>query len=217
MRLIIIIGFFTFLASCNNSAPINQFIPDEYNYPDDSMLVGKTFIYEDTVTGQKAYTDCKLVNNSQGQYITSRNYVNGKTYDSTISLNNKMIETYSSPYIGNDLLKCQIIQDTIIKNGTKLGQSITKTLLRNDSDKVFNTVVSEYLKDTLLMWNNKSTPCIIISNISRDEYRNSNDSITEVIEGSYNGYYCKKLGLVEYTSLYNGKVQTFILREIKKW
>lgn len=214
MRYIILFVFIMNLFSCSSSNK-KSFIPKEYDYPDDSLLIGKTFVYQDIQTGEKTYTYYRIQYNSKDKWLLSVQYTNNKVYDSTFYLNDKMIETYSSPYANGALLKCEIIQDTVIQNGTKFGQSLTTTILRKDSSSVISTSVSEYLKDTTIAWRNQLIPCFVTTQWCKDEYKNSNDSTTDILLYSQNGYYAKGIGLIKYTVYFHDRVNTIELKDIK--
>ena len=200
----------SFLFSCTQSKNKNLFIPKEYEYPEDELLSKKTFTYEDITTGKIIYYDYFLKNNN----LIKTQYSDSKTYDSAVYSDGKTIEIYSSPYLGGALVKCSIIQDTIVNNGTKFGKHLKTTVLKEDSSSVTNSVISEYLKDTSLMWNNKIISCVVITQKCKDEYKNYKDSITDLLLYSQNGYYGKNIGLIRYTIYFHNRVDTVELKQI---
>jgi len=214
MRYIILFGFIPILFSCSSSNK-KSFIPKEYEYPDDSLLKGKTFVYQDIQTGYKTYTYYRVQYNLKDKWLLSVQYTNKKVYDSTFYLNDKMIETYSSPYANGNLLKCEIIQDTLLQNGTKFGESLTTTILKEDSNSVMSSSVSEYLKDTTIAWRNQIIPCFVTTQRCKDEYKNSKDSTTHILLYTQNGYYGKGVGLIKYIVYFHDRVNTIELKDIK--
>jgi hypothetical protein len=215
MRYTIIFGLISLLYSCGSSDK-KSFIPKEYDYPDDSLLKGKTFVYQDIQTGEKAYTYYLVQYHLKDKWFLSLQYTNNKVYDSTIYLNDKMIETYSSPYPNGNLLKCEIIQDTLLQNGTRFGRSLKTTVLRKDSNSVISSFVSEFLKDTIIAWRNQNIPCIVTTQKCKDEYKNGKDSTTDTLLYSQNGYYGKGIGLIRYTVYFHDRVTTIELKDIKE-
>ena len=117
--LLTIITFF----SCTDSKNPNFFIPKDFEYPENKLVNKKTFTYEDISTGKIIYYDYVLKNKN----LIKTQYSDSKTYDSTIYFNGKAIETYSSPFEEATLVKCKIIQDTIIQNETKFGKRVRTT------------------------------------------------------------------------------------------
>jgi hypothetical protein len=214
MRYITLFCLIPLLFSCNSSNK-KSFIPKEFDYPDDSLLKGKTFIYQDTQTGEKTYTYYRIQYNLKDKWLLSVQYTKDKVYDSTFYLNDKMVETYSSPYKNGDLLKCEIIQDTFVQHATKPAQSLTTTILKQDSISVISSSVSEYLKDTALTWRNQVIPCFVIIQSCKDEYRNSKDSTTDILLYSQKGYYGKGIGLIKYTVYFHDRINTIELIDIK--
>ena len=199
-----------FLFSCTQSKYKGFFIPKEYEYPEDSLLNKKTFTYEDISIGKIIYCDYVLKNKN----LIETHYSNSKTYDSTIYCNGKTIETYSSPFDEKVLIKCNIIQDTIIKNETKFGKRVRTTFLTEDSSSVLSSVISEYLNDTSLTWNNQTIPCVVVRQHCKDEYRDGKDSMTDILLYSQTGYYGKHIGLIKYTIYFHNKADTIELKQI---
>lgn len=214
MRYITLFSLIPLLFGCNSSNK-KSFIPKEFDYPDDSLLKGKTFIYQDIQTGEKTYTYYRIQYNLQNKWFLSVQYTNDKVYDSTFYLNDKMVETYSSPYQNGSLIKCEIIQDTLLQNGTKFGQSSITTVLKQDSSSVISLLVSEYLKDTTITWHSQVIPCVVTTQSCKDEYRNSKDSTTDILLYSQKGYYGKGIGLIRYTVYFHDRINTIELKDIK--
>ena len=213
MRILLILCFLV-LCDCTPSNHNDTLIPKDYDYPEDSISNGKTFIYEDVNTGEQTYSDWFFKNKGKKKYLISTLSSNGKTYDSSIYLNDQMIETYSSPYTNGRLIKCEIVEDTIIKNKTGPAESRTTTILKSDSGSVISSIISRRWKDTIIMWRKRSIPCIIIRQQCKDEFRDIRDSTTEILRYYQNGYYGKNVGLIKYGVLFNRKINTIELKKI---
>jgi len=82
----------TLFLSCRPSEIKNNFIPDEFSYPLDSILDGRVFIYEDTEKNQRVVSNLEIKNFEGVKYLIEKKYVGSKLIDSNIKLNGNLVE-----------------------------------------------------------------------------------------------------------------------------
>jgi hypothetical protein len=215
MYKIFLLCIILFFIGCNKVKK-DSFIPKEYEYPDDSLLNGKTFTYQDLPNGQKYSDDCSIQYISNDKWYFDITHNDKKIYDSTIYLNDKRFVSYSSPYLEGRLLKDSIIQDTILPNGTKYGKSITSFIdKKNDSTSLNVSYTLEYLKDTDIIWNNASIHCIVIKDSSK--YRYNEGKASTIYLDYKEEYYGKKMGIIKVFDYFNNRLIVSELKEIKHY
>lgn len=203
------------MTSCMMTRNDEPFIPKEYQFPEDSLLTGKTFVYGKEGTNDKSFTDLKVNVIGSKRYLVSRQYSSDKVFDSSLAVNDKTKEIYSFSFDDGKPLKGLIVQDTILKNGTKLGLRTKRTVFKASDFVSDNISKLEYLKDTLFTWKNKKIDCIVMRATSTTQLISSSDSSARQELTSYhNLYYGKNLGLLKYTTSFKDEHYSFILEEI---
>ena len=212
MRTIIFFIFICLLESCHSQRNDKTFIPKEYQYPVDSILNGKTFVYQKQGTSEKNYTDFKLKTIGDNKYLISVQYLADKTEDSVLTLNDKTKEIYSFSFNDGKLLKGVVTQDTVINDGAKLGKRIKRTIFKADDYTSDNTSELEYLKDTTYTWKSKKIDCTVVKAISTTQLiSNSSDSSRQALTSYHYLYFGKNIGLVEYITSFKDEHYVFEL------
>lgn len=212
-----IIKFFIFIClfeSCHSQRDDETFIPKEYQYPEDSILNGKTFVYQKSGTSEKNYTDFKLKIIDNKKWLISVQYSADKTEDSVLTLNDKTKEIYSFSFNDGKPLNGLVAQDTVINDGTKLGKRIKRTVFKTDDYTSDNTSQLEYLKDTIFTWKSRKIDCIVMKAVSTTQLINNSDSSRQALSSFHNLYFGKNIGLVKYSTDYKEEHYMFELTEI---
>ncbi len=203
-------------ASCLSSKNGETFIPKEYQFPDDSLLMGKTFSYNKTESNEKNFTDLRLNVIGDKKYLVSRQYSSDKLFDSVITVEDKTKDIYSFSFDDGRPLKGEIIQDTIIKNGTKLGLRIKRTIFKVKDYTSDNLSRLEYLKDTAIVWQKRKIDCIVMTATSTTQLINSTDnSARQELTSYHNLYYGKYIGLLKYSTNFKDEHYSFDLVEVR--
>lgn len=179
------------------------FIPKEFEYPSSKIDSGKTFIYQNSLTKQHSLTDLKLMNVAGKIFRTIKNYDStGATSDSSKIYDGKAIEVYNF-FMANDgtRTKADIIQDTILNDGHKLGIHLTKSIYRTKHTTNEIASIGQYLKDTTITWKNTLVPVLVITNNSVIELRTNTNGIkmTHTIKVFSNQYFGQGIGLIKYS------------------
>ena len=203
------------MSSCMSTRSGEPFIPKEYQFPEDSLLIGRTFVYEKEGTNDKSFTDLKLNVVGNKRHLVSRQYSSDKLFDSVVTVEDKTKAIYSFSFDDEKPLKGLIAQDTILKNDTKLGLRTKRTIFKASDYVSDNISTLEYLKDTVLLWQNKKVDCIVLTATSTTQLiSNSNISASQKLTSYHNLYYGKNLGLLKYTTSFKDEHYAFVLVEI---
>lgn len=216
MRTLVSLIISCLITSCMSSQNDEAFIPKEYQFPDDSLLRGKTFIYNKKGTSDKNFIDLRLNVVGNKKYLISRQYSFDKLFDSAITLNDKTKEIYSFSFDDGRPLIGQIIQDTIIKNGTKLGLRIKRTIFKAKDYTSDNLSKLEYLKDTVIVWQKRKIKCIVMVATSTTQLiSGTENSARQELTSYHNLYYGKHLGLLKYSINFKEEQYSFDLVEVQ--
>jgi hypothetical protein len=192
----------------------NTFVPKEYLYPEDSLLKGKLFVMANEGDGLLNYSEKKVSITALGRVLMERRY-GGNSVDSTIYLNNRMIETYSNLY-DHRLLKGEIIHDTLIQDGTRFGEDFQETIYHTSKSDVDISSHSHFLKDTIIGWNQLKLECFVV--VGEHEIKNKphNDPAAIKAFTLFNTtYFAKGIGLIRFTTEFNSEMAAFNLKEIR--
>lgn len=191
------------------------FIPKEYQFPEDSLVKGKTFIYEEAGTNEKSLTDMKMDIIGDKRYLISRQYSSDNLFDSVITVEDKIKEIYSFSFDDGKPLKGLMAQDTIVKNGSKLGVRTKRTIFKANDYTSDNISKLEYLKDTVFTWQNKKVGCIVMRATSTTQLiSNADSSASQELTSYHNLYFGKNIGLLKYTTSFKDQQYSFVLVEI---
>lgn len=196
------------LISCESTKKKTGFLPKEYSYPIEQIGNGKTLVYRKVgATNQTSFKDLQLITEPGGQFLLSKQYSADAKFDSSkTTIDNKLIETFTfllSDTTDNKQLpiKGEIKEDKVIDNGTKFGQSVYKIVYTGNENVVTISSVEEYLKDTILTWQDEQLDCIVTSMKSKIEFSNTtNPFAKQEIEYKGDSYFAKGIGLIRYTS-----------------
>ena len=216
MRPLLLFISICFFDSCISQRNSQTYIPKQYQYPEDSILNGRTFVYQNIRTSEENYTDFRLKTVGNKKYLISVQYLPNKTEDSVITLNDKTEEIYSFSFGDGKPLKGLVVQDTIINNETKLGKRIKRTIFKANDYTSDNVSELEYLKDTTFTWQERKIDCIVLKVTSTTQLISySSDSSRQALASYHNLYYGRNIGLLKYTTSFNNEHYEFVLKKIK--
>ena len=187
-----------FFSKCSDTKTA-YFIPEEYQYPDNKIGNGKIFIYQDSLTKEFVSKSIKLINMDGRTYRIYKQYDSTSTTDSAIIFNGKMVEDYNF-IIGGRATKADIMEDTIINNGFKLGQRVYKCVY--NTPPTFTTQNSEetFLKDTSINWKGKSTKCLLTNeSVLLEVHLISDTTEKQVLHATLTNYYAEGYGMIKYS------------------
>ena len=175
------------------------FIPQEFQYPDAKIGNGKIFVYEDSLTKKLALKSIKLINVNGNNYRVYKQYDSTATTDSTIIFNGKTFEDYNF-IINGKAAKADIIQDTIINNGIKLGEHIYKCIYNTPPTFTSLNIEEKFLKDTSIYWQGKPVKCLLTYESIRLEIHSISDtSEKQGLSATLTNYYAKGYGIIKYS------------------
>jgi hypothetical protein len=135
-----------------------------YQYPDDSIGNGKSFIYTRKYSSELLTSKVSLLKEQDSTYRIVVNYEGDILADSSRYYNGKLIEMYAF-YMSGDrsATKAIIAQDTIMDS--KAGK-IRRSKLIYPTE--FNTYIvtneESYVKDSSAVWKGKKLNCLIVNN-----------------------------------------------------
>jgi hypothetical protein len=187
----------------------SYFIPKEFEYPDDSIGNGKTFIYLDTLNKQNTYLDIRMfsVGAKKVRSIVQYNPVSFK--DSDIISDGKRIEIYSQlSKVDQKMYKGEDIVDKIVNDGENSLMHITSRTYHNNIIIAKISFQESVIKDTTILWMGNYLPCIETKKEGKVEGRsrkystlNFDDTILSIC------YYAKRIGLIRYSIAFKDRKQ----------
>lgn len=198
MKFIFFLFLFFSCAACSQQ-PRKNFIPKEFEYPDDKIGKGKIFVYQNIGTKEMWFMEVKMVA-MNGKYFRSvKNYNSEVAVDSSLSDKGKLVEHYYFQMPGDkSIIKAQNLQDTIISDNSKLGKQIRKWEFIGRTNSLTSVVEFTYVKDTIITRKNKKLDCLVLQSIIRTVVEKSivlTGSDTAQVFSNY--YFAKELGLVK--------------------
>jgi hypothetical protein len=203
-----IASLFLIFVTNSCSPDLTSFIPKDFDYPDNKIGAGKTFVYKNIDSNQYNFKDIRLINDKS--YRSIREYDNHSVSDSLITYNGRTIEVYNFFMSGDGTItKGEKLQDTIVKTNDKLGKHLSKWIYR--TSQALNTTYSEeaFIKDTNINWQNQPLQCLETqANANVTFQMINNPSVTHNIPVTSKFYYAKGLGLIKFSIAFtdhNGK------------
>jgi hypothetical protein len=195
--ILLFVAFFLNKCSDNKST---YFIPEKFQYPENKIDQGKTFIYQNTLTKKLAFKSFKILDIEGQKYLITKQFDSTSTIDSAISLNGKTVEDYYFVLNGgHSVTKANIIDDTVISNGLKLGKHVTKFIYQTPTISMTTNVEDVFVKDTSCIWDGKTRDCLAIKSIAKVQFNSMTDtSFKYVLNASNIMYYAKNIGLIKY-------------------
>jgi hypothetical protein len=188
------------VTSCTGK-PSESFIPQEYEFPDEQIEGGKTFVYQNTVTKEESFTDLRLIGRGAAKFRSLKNYNTQGVLDSTITTNGRTTESFNFILSADGkAVRGQNTQDTIVDDGSKLGKRLTTW--QYITPNIMNTSVfsGKFTNDTTVQWKDKKLPCIVIESkgdIKLQAVNGGGESRTMTVFSKI--YYAKGLGLFQQT------------------
>jgi hypothetical protein len=195
-------------------AQSKSFVPLEYEYPEKGLTTPKTYVYANLESGEFRYKNISRTRKGNDVIVAWKEYDSSPIADSSIEINDKGLQHYI--IINGQIIKATITEDSLYDDGSKLGKKVQSLNFKvNKSMSASGTVRSQFLKDTIVKWNNKSVPCLVIESKSIQTISNSENQTTRQIEGRTLYYFGKEVGLLQYLSIMDGDAKWWRLTEIK--
>jgi len=179
-----------------------HFIPDDFQYPESKIGMGKTFVYKNSATDELTFDDLKILDIDGHHFQTLKSYDSKSVHDSVKLLNGKVFETFNFfMNKGGDPIKAENLKDTILNNGLKLGIHLTERKYEAEELRYLINSQEQFLKDTTVVWENAELPCLVIQVHAEIRIEAKTDtSINHSIEQTSECYYAKGIGIIKYTS-----------------
>lgn len=209
MKLIAFLFLSFIINACSNKVD-TKFIPKEFDFSDDKIGYGKTFIYKNFNTNQETFKDLKIINKNGKSYRTVKSYDSRSVSDSAIIYNGHTIELHNFFMSGDGkITKGEKLQDTVVSGNGKLGAHLTKWTYRT-SQLIYTTSSEEkFIKDTSISWQGNQLKCIVTQ-------ANGNISLQTINDVSANNqtavvsrlYFAEGIGLIKFSIVFtnhNGK------------
>lgn len=192
-----------------------RLIPKEYEYPEDSLSIARTFVFRNDSSGEQQWIDKSLRHTSNGNLVTEKRYAKGSQFDSTIYLNGKAIGLYNNIYIPGKITSGMVMEDTVVRDGTRLGRQLRKTFYHGPDYDVLIEGKEYFLKDTSITWQNHNYPCLVTRTEVIANFRL--DTLTlQSLQSFHNLYFGKGIGLIKFTTEYKEEFISFGLKEIRE-
>jgi len=184
----------------NSCSPdLTSFIPKDFDYPDNKIGDGKTFVYKNGDSNEYTFRDVRLINDKG--YRSIKSYNNLSISDSIITYNDRAVEEYNFFMSGDGkITRGEKSQDTIVKNNDKLGKHLTKWTYR--TSQLINIVYAEerYIKDTMINWQNQPLQCLVTQADANVIFQAINNSSSKHgLKVASKLYYAKGIGLIKYS------------------
>jgi hypothetical protein len=206
MRLLTSIFLIIFFMSCVGQIS-SYFIPKEFEYPDDSIGNGKTFIYRDIVNKQNAYLDIRLFNIGTKKLRSFVQHNPNLIRDSEIICDGKRVEFYYQlSTVDPKMSKGEDIVDKIINDGGKFGRHISSRTFHDNVIILKISVEENVIKDTSILWMGNYLGCIETQKEGKIEIRSSKYP-TLNFDGNLLSkcYYAKRIGIIRYSMAYKDR------------
>jgi hypothetical protein len=199
MKFIILLFVALSLNKCSDKKS-NYFIPQEFQYPENKIEKGKTFIYQNALRKKITFRSVELSNINGQKYLISKEFDSTSTTDSAIFLNGKILEDYNFVLNGgNSATKAIIAEDTVINNGLKLGKHVKEYIFQTPATSVIINIEDIFIKDTSCIWQGKTLDCLEIQSVAKVKFNSLTDtSFKYLLNASNLMYYAKGVGLIKY-------------------
>jgi hypothetical protein len=208
---------FLFICFFQTIAHGQSFVPTEYEYPKDILAAPSVYIYKKSGESALRIREIKRMDKDGSVHISWKEYDdnNPSQSDSCNEINNKISDHYLIN--GNRRFKETVVEDSIYKDGTKLGTKIQRGYFIFPFDTISLSIRSAYLKDSTLSWQNRSVPVLVISSVAKTYYTDDADrSKTRESNVQVLYYFGKGVGLMRFSTTEDGVVKEWELQEIKQ-
>lgn len=200
MRLIAFLFLFFVSNGCSNKVD-TSFIPKEFDYSDDKIGSGKTFVYKNALTGQESFKDIKIIHQKDKSYRTVKSYDSHSVSDSAIISNGQTIELHNFFMSADDkIIKGEKLQDTIISGNEKLGTHFTKWIYQTPQLLYTTSSEEKFIKDTSISWQGHQLACLVTQargNVSLQQINDASANHQTVIISRL--YFAEGIGLIKYS------------------
>jgi len=197
-----------FINKCSDNS--NYFIPNDFQYPENKIEMGKTFVYQNNATQELTFIDLKILDINGQHFQTLKSYDSNSVSDSLKLLNGRTFEIFNFfMNKGGNPVKAENLKDTILNNGKKLGIRLTERKYETEQLQYVTTSQEQFLKDTTVVWENSKLPCLVTQTNAKIKIKvNADTSINHLTEVASEFYYAKGIGVIKYTVQFtdhNGK------------
>jgi hypothetical protein len=189
------------ILTCCSSRKLPRFIPVDFEYPDDSIGEGKTFVYHDSVHNQNTFLQLRYIRKGSDTLLSYFHYTDTAKLDSQLLRHGQLVKTFRQLSTLNPrVYKGEDILDVIIDDGTKLGRKKTSWTYNNDTLKAVFTFESQFIKDTSILWKDQLLPCLVIqSNATLEMSSKLYSGLNRSSKGLIYYYYAKNIGVIRNT------------------
>jgi hypothetical protein len=215
MRFIAYLFLVFTIYSC--STDLHRFIPEDFDYPNNKIGAGKTYVYWNRDSSQYHFDDIRIINDKG--YRSIRSYGDDSIGDSIITSNGRTIEVYNF-FLSRDRkgIKGEKLQDITLNNNHKLGKHLTEWSYQASKILCTTKLEEEYVKDTAINWQNHPLECLVTRATGILRYSDSKSNHQTTYAFKY--YYAKGIGVIRYSNEftdYHGKYHsnTWNLASIK--
>lgn len=201
MKLTSLLLLFLFINRCSDKKNDHYFIPEDFQYPYNKIGVGKTFVYQNSLTKEQTFEDLRTLDIGGKHFETLKSYNANSVNDSVKLLNGKVFETFiffmSS---GGHFVKAETVKDSILNNNLKLGVHVTERKFEANGVQYITTSQEKFLKDTTIIWENTRLPCLVTqSNKKIEVIDKAATAVNNFINVIANFYYAKGIGVIKYS------------------
>lgn len=209
----LLLAFFSYFISNAQSHP---FVPLNHEYPEKVLATPKTYVYKNAATGKLSFKDIVLEKKAGDVIVSWKSYDDTPVIDSCIEINDKGLDHYL--IINGQKIKTVVTEDSLYNDGSKLGKKVQALHFNLNPSIGFSAIIhSRFLKDTIITWQGKPIPCLVIESYSKQTITNSQYPNQEKeIKGKVLYYFGKDIGLIQYTSETDGEAVLWELKEIKE-
>lgn len=177
-----------------------RFIPEAFEYPDDSIGQGKTFIYHDSLHNQDTYVELRSIVRERDTVQSYFRYNDTDVIDSQIVNHGKLMEAFRTiSTLHHQLYKGEDIVDVTTDDGTKLGRHNESMTFHNDTVTATQSFESHFVKDTSILWSGRWLPCLVVQTNGKMEIRSKKYRLLNYTSRALlYAYYAKNIGVVKY-------------------
>jgi len=194
--IIIIFSLFLFINSTQKKS--EYFIPQDFEFPDDSIGMGKTFSYHDSLNNDDYYEDLRLIQNETKKLKSTVYYSKDAKTDSTIYYNGNISESYMNLSTIQPMCKGYNIDELIInKNGGK--EKHIKQVFNNNIVQLTKSSIRRITNDTSIFWMGNYHKCLVIKAEQRVERVSPIfPSLNYDQEATVCFFYAKEFGVIKF-------------------
>jgi hypothetical protein len=213
-------NFVLFLFACLPCRFVSQaqpkpFVPLQFEYPESVLTAPKTYVYKNMTTGAFRYRDVSLERNAGNVIVHWKEYDESPLIDSCTEINDKGLDHYF--IVKGESIKAEVTEDSVHQDGSRLGEKVQTLYFNlNPAISFFVSIHSRFLKDTSLVWQGRTVPCLVIQSYDLQKISNSQmPAQDKEMSGIVYYYFGKDVGLLLYRTETDSEKATWQLTEIR--